>query len=98
MVFRCLAYQLQLKKDAPMRRAKTKVYRVVRKNLNVQVYDILKEMIADRRFAPGSSLTICAGQLVKCRKTDPGAWGQSHTDLGGISQARAGRNCCPYTA
>ena len=41
-----------------MTRAKTKVYRVVRTNLNVQVYDILKEMIADRRFAPGSSLNV----------------------------------------
>lgn len=41
-----------------MPRAKTKVYRVVRTNLNVQVYDILKEMIADRRFAPGSSLNV----------------------------------------
>jgi len=30
-----------------MPRAKTKVYRVVRTNLNAQVYDILKEMIAD---------------------------------------------------
>jgi len=58
MIFRCLAHQLELKKDAPMPRAKTKVYRVVRTNLNVQVYDILKEMIADRRFAPGSSLNV----------------------------------------
>jgi DNA-binding GntR family transcriptional regulator len=41
-----------------MPRAKTKVYRVVRTNLNAQVYDILKEMIADRRFAPGSSLNV----------------------------------------
>jgi len=58
MVFKCLTHQLELKKDAPMPRAKTKVYRVVRTNLNVQVYDILKEMIADRRFAPGSSLNV----------------------------------------
>ena len=41
-----------------MPRAKTKSYRVVRTNLNTQVYDILKEMIADRRFAPGSSLNV----------------------------------------
>ena len=38
--------------------AKTKVYRVVRTNLNAQVYDILKEMIADQRFTPGSSLNV----------------------------------------
>jgi len=38
--------------------AKAKVYRVVRTNLNAQVYDILKEMIADQRFAPGSSLNV----------------------------------------
>ena len=38
--------------------AKTKVYRVVRTNLNSQVYDILKEMIADQRFTPGSSLNV----------------------------------------
>ncbi len=41
-----------------MPRAKTKVYRVVRTNLNTQVYDILKEMIADQRFTPGSSLNV----------------------------------------
>ena len=41
-----------------MPRAKAKIYRVVRTNLNAQVYDILKEMIADRRFAPGSSLNV----------------------------------------
>jgi len=41
-----------------MPRAKTKVYRVVRTNLNSQVYDILKEMIADQRFTPGSSLNV----------------------------------------
>jgi DNA-binding GntR family transcriptional regulator len=38
--------------------AKPKVYRVVRTNLNAQVYDILKEMIADQRFMPGSSLNV----------------------------------------
>ena len=41
-----------------MPRAKPKVYRVVRTNLNAQVYDILKEMIADQRFTPGSSLNV----------------------------------------
>jgi DNA-binding GntR family transcriptional regulator len=41
-----------------MPRAKTKVYQVVRTNLNAQIYDILKEMIADRRFMPGSSLNV----------------------------------------
>jgi DNA-binding GntR family transcriptional regulator len=41
-----------------MSRAKTKVYRVVRTNLNAQVYDILKDMIADQRFTPGSSLNV----------------------------------------
>jgi DNA-binding GntR family transcriptional regulator len=62
MILKCLTHHLKQevasKKDAPMPRAKTKVYRVVRTNLNVQVYDILKEMIADRRFAPGSSLNV----------------------------------------
>lgn len=37
---------------------KKKTYRVVKTNLNAQVYDILKEMIADRRFIPGSSLNV----------------------------------------
>jgi DNA-binding GntR family transcriptional regulator len=41
-----------------MPRAITKVYRVVKTNLNAQVYDILKEMIADKRFIPGSSLNV----------------------------------------
>ncbi len=36
----------------------TKAYRVVRSNLNAQVYDILKEMIADRRFEPGSYINV----------------------------------------
>jgi DNA-binding GntR family transcriptional regulator len=35
-----------------------KEYRVVRSNLNAQVYDILKEMIADRRFEPGSYINV----------------------------------------
>jgi DNA-binding GntR family transcriptional regulator len=58
MVSKCLIHKLEPKKDVSMPRAKTKVYRVVRTNLNVQVYDILKEMIADRRFTPGSSLNV----------------------------------------
>ena len=37
---------------------KNKTYRVVKSNLNTQVYDILKEMIADQRFLPGSSLNV----------------------------------------
>ena len=37
---------------------KRKTYRVVKSNLNTQVYDILKEMIADQRFLPGSSLNV----------------------------------------
>ena len=37
---------------------KSKTYRVVKSNLNTQVYDILKEMIADQRFLPGSSLNV----------------------------------------
>jgi DNA-binding GntR family transcriptional regulator len=36
----------------------TKAYRVVRSNLNAQVFDILKEMIADRRFEPGSYINV----------------------------------------
>ena len=35
-----------------------KPYKVVRTNLNAQVYDILKEMIADQRFAPGSYINV----------------------------------------
>ena len=35
-----------------------KSYRVDRTHLNKQVYDILKNMIADRRFVPGSSLNV----------------------------------------
>ena len=41
-----------------MRVEKNKTYRVVKSNLNTQVYDILKEMIADQRFLPGSSLNV----------------------------------------
>jgi len=37
---------------------KTKTYRIVKTNLNAQIYDILKDMIADRRFAPGSYLNV----------------------------------------
>jgi DNA-binding GntR family transcriptional regulator len=37
---------------------KDKVYRLVRTNLNNQVYDILKEMIADQRFNTGSYINV----------------------------------------
>jgi DNA-binding GntR family transcriptional regulator len=33
-------------------------YKVVKINLNAQVYDVLKEMIADRRFTPGSYINV----------------------------------------
>jgi DNA-binding GntR family transcriptional regulator len=58
MVFEGWIYQLQLIRDGHMPKRKTKSYRVVRTNLNAQVYEILKEMIADRRFAPGSALNV----------------------------------------
>lgn len=35
-----------------------KDYRLVKTNLNAQVYDILKEMIADQRFNPGSYINV----------------------------------------
>jgi len=35
-----------------------KEYRLVKINLNAQVYDILKEMIADQRFNPGSYINV----------------------------------------
>ncbi len=41
-----------------MPETETKEYRVIRSNLNAQVYDILKEMIADRRFEPGSYINV----------------------------------------
>lgn len=41
-----------------MQEPETKAYRVVKTNLNAQVYDILKEMIADRRFTPGSYINV----------------------------------------
>jgi DNA-binding GntR family transcriptional regulator len=41
-----------------MPKQNNKIYRVVKTNLNAQVYDILKDMIADRRFAPGSYLNV----------------------------------------
>jgi DNA-binding GntR family transcriptional regulator len=41
-----------------MPEAAEKPYKVVRTNLNAQVYGILKEMIADRRFAPGSYINV----------------------------------------
>ena len=41
-----------------MPNGKIKRYRIVKTNLNAQVYDILKDMIADRRFAPGCYLNV----------------------------------------
>lgn len=41
-----------------MPKQKNKTYRVVKTNLNAQIYDILKDMIADRRFEPGSYLNV----------------------------------------
>ena len=38
--------------------AKTKEYRLVKTNLNSQVYHILKEMIADQRFNPGHHINV----------------------------------------
>lgn len=35
-----------------------KAYRVVKTNLNSQVYNIIKEMIADRRFTPGAHINV----------------------------------------
>lgn len=35
-----------------------KKYRLVKTNLNSQVYDVLKEMIADQRFSPGSYINV----------------------------------------
>ncbi len=35
-----------------------KNYRLVKTNLNSQVYGVLKEMIADRRFSPGSYINV----------------------------------------
>lgn len=35
-----------------------KKYSLVRSNLNSQIYDILKEMIADQRFNPGSYINV----------------------------------------
>lgn len=35
-----------------------KVYRLKRANLNQQIYGILKEMIADQRFNPGSYINV----------------------------------------
>jgi DNA-binding GntR family transcriptional regulator len=37
---------------------KVKEYRLVKTNLNKQVYDILKEMIADQRFNTGSNINV----------------------------------------
>jgi DNA-binding GntR family transcriptional regulator len=41
-----------------MPETEAKAYRVVKANLNSQVYDILKEMIADRRFTPGAYINV----------------------------------------
>jgi DNA-binding GntR family transcriptional regulator len=41
-----------------MPNAAEKPYKVVRTNLNAQVCHILKEMIADQRFAPGSYINV----------------------------------------
>jgi len=41
-----------------MQEPKVKPYKVVRTNLNAQVYDVLKEMIADQRFTPGSYINV----------------------------------------
>ena len=41
-----------------MQEPEVKPYKVVRTNLNAQVYDVLKEMIADRRFTPGSYINV----------------------------------------
>ena len=41
-----------------MNETEPKEYRVVRSNLNAQVFDILKEMIADQRFEPGSYINV----------------------------------------
>ncbi len=38
--------------------SKTKEYRLVKTNLNSQVYHILKEMIADQRFNPGHYINV----------------------------------------
>jgi DNA-binding GntR family transcriptional regulator len=41
-----------------MQELETKPYEVVKSNLNAQIYNILKEMIADRRFIPGSYINV----------------------------------------
>ena len=41
-----------------MRELEANPYKVVKINLNAQVYDVLKEMIADRRFTPGSYINV----------------------------------------
>ena len=41
-----------------MQELEAKPYKVVRTNLNAQVYDVLKEMIADQRFTPGSYINV----------------------------------------
>jgi DNA-binding GntR family transcriptional regulator len=41
-----------------MQEPEVKPYKVVKTNLNAQVYDVLKEMIADQRFTPGSCINV----------------------------------------
>jgi DNA-binding GntR family transcriptional regulator len=41
-----------------MAESKKKGYQIVRANLSNQIYDILKEMIADQRFNPGSYINV----------------------------------------
>jgi DNA-binding GntR family transcriptional regulator len=41
-----------------MAKTENKAYRLVKQNLNTQIYDILKEMIADQRFNPASYINV----------------------------------------
>ena len=41
-----------------MVKTENKAYRLVKQNLNTQIYDILKEMIADQRFNPDSYINV----------------------------------------
>jgi len=41
-----------------MPESKAKIYHLTRSNLHEQVYDVLKEMIADQRFNPGGSINV----------------------------------------
>ena len=53
-----VAFILLKEFDFPMTDPENKEYRLVRTNLNSQIYDILKEMIADQRFNPGSYINV----------------------------------------